>query len=64
MPEPWLGRHNRFHKDMDPRKEPLDERVAPIELTINVPVSQDDSTRIMKVGSQLNVRMKELVFFK
>ena len=62
MPEPWLGQHSRIHRDIDPRDddgEPREANAAPAELTIEISVSRDDPSRVLKIGSQLGPAMTE-----
>ena len=57
MPEPWLGQHSRIPRDLDPRDDdggPRKTNEAPAEQTIDIPVSRDDPSRILKIGSQLD----------
>ena len=57
MPVPWLGQHSRIYRDIDPRDDdggPRETNAAPAELTIDIPVSRDDPSRILKIGSQLD----------
>lgn len=54
-----LEQHNQFLKDLDPRdntdeEEVKDSQVFPAELTIDVPIYDEDGSRIVNVGSQLS----------
>ena len=62
MPEPWLGHDSRIFRDIDPSddgEEPREEKAAPAELTINISVSRDDPSRVLKIGLQLSPAMTE-----
>ena len=62
MPEPWLGHNSRIFRDIDPRdddEEPREEKAAPAKLTIDISVSRDDPSRVLKIGSQLSPAMTE-----
>src|SRR5574338_212629 len=69
MPGPRPGRHDQFLKDLDPRDnedkdESTESQASPAELTVEVPISEDDDSRMLKVGSQLNEQtQQELVEF-
>src|SRR5574338_956581 len=69
MPGPRPGRHDQFLKDLDPRDnedkdESTESQASPAELTMDVPISEDDDSKMLKVGSQLNKQtQQELVEF-
>ena len=59
MHGPRPGHHDQFHKDLDPRDnedkdESKENQASPAELTVDVPISEDDDSKMLKVGSQLN----------
>ena len=62
MPKPWLGHNSWIFRDIDPRdddEKPREEKTAPVELTVDISVSRDDPSRILKIGSQLGPAMTE-----
>ena len=53
-------------KDIDPRedREPKDRKATPNEITVDIPIDEADSTKVLKISSQLDpVRAKELADF-
>ena len=59
MPGSRPGHHDQFQKDLDPRDnedkdESTESQASPTELTVDVPISEDDDSKMLKVGSQLN----------
>ena len=61
MPGPRPGHHDQFQKDLDPRDtedndESKENQASPAELTIDVPIDDNNDSKILKIGSQLNLQ--------
>ena len=59
MPGPRPGPPSQFLKDLDLREtedggESRESQASPAELTIDVPIDNDDDSKMIKIGSQLS----------